>query len=86
MPEISDRTIFVLDTSVLLSAPSALDAFGNNDVVLPIIDFGQDDAWRPNSRASWGWLGESLRWGFIATGWALASIFVAAFTNLIRRD
>ena len=61
-------------------------AFYGADVVLPIIDFGQDVAWRPNSSASWGALGEYLRWGFIAVGWILASIFVAAFTNLVRRD
>jgi hypothetical protein len=61
-------------------------AFYGADVVLPIIDFGQDVAWRPNSSASWGAVGEYLRWGFIAVGWILASIFVAAFTNLVRRD
>ncbi len=56
------------------------------DVVLPIVDFGQQTAWRPNAQADWGWLAESLQWFAIASGWLLASIFVAAFTNLIRRD
>lgn len=56
------------------------------DVVLPIVDFGQETAWRPNARANWGWLAESLQWFAIASGWLLVSIFVAAFTNLIRRD
>jgi PhoH-like ATPase len=32
-----NRKVFVLDTSVLLSAPTSLEAFGGNDVVLPII-------------------------------------------------
>lgn len=31
------RRVFVLDTSVLLNAPTSLEAFGHNDVVLPII-------------------------------------------------
>jgi hypothetical protein len=49
--------------------------------VLPIIDFGQDSAWRPvGSGCEWA------RWGFIAAGWVLASIFVAAFTALVRRE
>jgi hypothetical protein len=56
------------------------------DVVLPIIDFGQDSAWRPNPRASWGTWGENLRWLFIVVGWVLASLFVAAFTALVRRE
>jgi hypothetical protein len=56
------------------------------DVVLPIIDFGQDSAWRPNPKADWGQLSEVLRWGLIAAGWLLATIFVAAFTGLVRRD
>jgi hypothetical protein len=56
------------------------------DVVLPIIDFGQDSAWRPNSKGDWGSLGQDLRWVFIAIGWVLGSIFVVAFTNLVRRD
>jgi hypothetical protein len=51
------------------------------DVVLPIIDFGQDSAWRPVG-SGWEW----ARWGFIAAGWVLASIFVAAFTALVRRE
>jgi hypothetical protein len=55
------------------------------DVVLPIIDFGQDGSWYPDSTARWGALGEALRWTFIAIGWALASIFVVAFTGLVSR-
>jgi uncharacterized protein YjbI with pentapeptide repeats len=55
------------------------------DVVLPIIDFGQDDAWRPVETPSadqwWIW----ARWGFIVMGWVLASVFVAAFTALVQR-
>jgi uncharacterized protein YjbI with pentapeptide repeats len=55
------------------------------DVVLPIIDFGQDDAWRPVETANadqwWIW----ARWGFIAVGWVLASVFVVAFTALVQR-
>jgi hypothetical protein len=52
------------------------------DVVLPIIDFGQDGAWRPVGSRWWVW----SRWAFIAAGWVLASVFVAAFTGLVQRD
>jgi hypothetical protein len=55
------------------------------DVVLPIIDFGQDTSWRPvetdETGPRWVW----ARWMFIAVGWALASVFVAAFTGLVQR-
>jgi hypothetical protein len=55
------------------------------DVVLPIINFGQDDAWRPieTAHADQWWI--RARWALIAIGWALASVFVAAFTALVQR-
>ena len=56
------------------------------DLVLPIIDFGQQGAWRPDSTAPWGTLAEYLHWGLIGLGWVLASVFVAAFTSLVRKD
>jgi hypothetical protein len=52
------------------------------DVVLPIIDFGQDGTWRPVDSRWWVW----SRWAFIAAGWVLASMFVAAFTGLVQRE
>jgi len=52
------------------------------DVVLPIIDFGQDGSWRPVDSRWWVW----SRWAFIAAGWVLASVFVAAFTGLVQRE
>ncbi len=53
MPDITDRTIFVLDTSVLLSAPTALDSFGNNDVVLPIVVLTELEAKRHHPELGW---------------------------------
>ena len=53
MPTISDRTTFVLDTSVLLSAPTSLDAFGNNDVVLPIVVLTELEAKRHHPELGW---------------------------------
>ncbi len=53
VPSIAARTTFVLDTSVLLSAPAALDAFGNNDVVLPIIVLTELEAKRHHPELGW---------------------------------
>lgn len=53
VPEISDRTTYVLDTSVLLSAPTSLDAFGNNDVVLPIVVLTELEAKRHHPELGW---------------------------------
>ena len=51
------------------------------DVVLPIVDLGQDAGWRPRGGA---W--PHLRWLLIGIGWLLASVFVAAFTGLVQRE
>jgi hypothetical protein len=56
------------------------------DVVLPVVDFGQDSAWRPSESTAWGRWAAGARWVFIALGWVLASVFVAAFTRLVQRD
>lgn len=53
MPPIADRSVFVLDTSVLLSAPSALDSFGNNDVVIPIVVLTELEAKRHHPELGW---------------------------------
>lgn len=52
MPLIN-RKVFVLDTSVLLSAPTSLEAFGNNDVVLPIIVLTELEAKRHHPDLGW---------------------------------
>jgi len=47
------RKIFVLDTSVLLSAPTSLGAFGDNDVVLPIVVLTELEAKRHHPDLGW---------------------------------
>ena len=47
------RKVFVLDTSVLLSAPASLEAFGDNDVVLPIIVLTELEAKRHHPELGW---------------------------------
>jgi hypothetical protein len=53
------------------------------DVVLPVVDLGQDRAWRPIETEGHGPVWVWARWVFIAVGWTLASIFVAAFAGLV---
>ena len=53
VPFINQRSTYVLDTSVLLSAPTSLDAFGNNDVVLPIIVLTELEAKRHHPDLGW---------------------------------
>jgi PhoH-like ATPase len=49
----TNRKVFVLDTSVLLSVPSALEAFGSNDVVLPIVVLTELEAKRHHPDLGW---------------------------------
>jgi PhoH-like ATPase len=47
------RKVFVLDTSVLLSVPASLEAFGNNDVVIPIVVLTELEAKRHHPELGW---------------------------------
>jgi PhoH-like ATPase len=49
----TERKTFVLDTSVLLSAPTSLAAFGESDVVLPIIVLTELEAKRHHPELGW---------------------------------
>ncbi len=57
------------------------------DVVIPLIDLGQSDAWAPSTTRSW-W-GFSLFYAeklFTALGWIVTAFFAAALTGSIRRE
>lgn len=56
------------------------------DAVIPIINVHQADYWGPNGHASWGWVSESITWLAVGLGWALATLLVAGYTGLVRRD
>ncbi len=49
----SKRKVFVLDTSVLLNAPTSLEAFGAHDVVLPIIVLTELEEKRHHPELGW---------------------------------
>lgn len=50
------------------------------DVLLPIVDLGQQKAWVPQGAAQW------CSWGLIAAGWVLTTAVVAGLTNALKRD
>jgi len=49
------------------------------DLLLPIIDFGQERAFNPVGAQQW------LAWGLIAAGWVLATTIAAGLTRSLRR-
>lgn len=57
------------------------------DVVVPIIDFGQTEAWTPSTtRGDWGWHLWWGQWVLTAAGWIVTALGAAAITGLIRSD
>ncbi|MEC8015011.1 MAG: hypothetical protein VX203_03065 [Pseudomonadota bacterium] len=57
------------------------------DLVVPIIDLGQTDAWAPSTtRGPWGWHLWWARWVFTLAGWIVTALGAAALTGVIRRE
>ncbi|MEO0380928.1 MAG: hypothetical protein AAF252_11710 [Pseudomonadota bacterium] len=55
------------------------------DVVIPIIDFGQTDAWAPSTtRGDWGKVLWVARWVLSVMGWIVTALGAAAITGIIR--
>ncbi|MFK7868330.1 MAG: hypothetical protein AB8B58_03705, partial [Roseobacter sp.] len=57
------------------------------DIAIPIIEFGQTDAWAPStSRGAWGTFLWWWRWVATIVGWVVTGLGAAAVTGIIRRD
>ena len=59
------------------------------DLVVPLIQIGQDAAWRPtaeNGPWSWGWILWWGRWWLASLGWIVTALGAAAVTGVIRRE
>lgn len=57
------------------------------DVVVPVLDLGQTDAWAPSpARGDWGKWMFYLQKMFIVAGWVVTAIAAAAISGMIRRD
>jgi hypothetical protein len=50
------------------------------DVLLPIVDLGQQDSWQPAGIALY------VYWALIIPGWVPTSAFAAGITGIFRRD
>jgi hypothetical protein len=57
------------------------------DIVVPIIDFGQTEAWAPSTtRGPAGVILWWARWVFTLAGWIVTALGAAALTGIIRRE
>lgn len=57
------------------------------DVVLPLVELGQEAAWAPSPARGWlGWFAHHAQKVFVILGWIVAAIFAGAVTGIIRRD
>ena len=57
------------------------------DVVIPIVNLGQEEAWAPStSRSPWGRAGWWIRWFAKAAGWIITVLGAAAVTGAVRND
>ena len=50
------------------------------DLLLPVIDFGQQNEFSPQGLQAW------LAYGLIAAGWILATTIAAGITRALRRQ
>lgn len=62
------------------------------DVVIPILDLGQERAWAPSTtrglagQFDWGTVAWWARWLFAVLGWIITALGAAAITGIIRRE
>lgn len=57
------------------------------DLVVPILDLGQTDAWAPSKdRGFWGWLLWWGRWALGIAGWLVSGLGIAAVTGVMQRN
>lgn len=56
------------------------------DLVVPVLDLGQTDAWAPSKdRSSWGHAFWWARWVLAGMGWLVTALGAAAVTGIIQR-
>jgi hypothetical protein len=60
--------------------------FYSADVLLPIVDLGYSDAWKPVVDTGWGRGLRILRWLEIIVGWLFGGALAAMLTQLVKRD
>jgi len=69
---------------VLMSGPWQSLA---NDLFVPLVNLGQDDAWAPStSRGIWGKVAHNLIWLIKTIGWVMTAMVAGAVAGVIRND
>ena len=56
------------------------------DLLVPLVDLGQQDRWVPDERGQRGWLAKALVYASIVAGWGLSLLAVAGFSGLVKSD
>lgn len=57
------------------------------DVVVPIVELGQSNAWAPSTtRSVWGWITWWSRWFLSILGWLVFALAASAITGIIKRE
>ena len=56
------------------------------DVLVPLVELGQQERWVPDERGARGWLAKALVYLSIVAGWALSLLAVAGFSGLVKSD
>jgi hypothetical protein len=86
----------VADTAGARSVPVATRCTGDYpcfypagyaiDLVIPIINVHQAAYWGMAGNAPWGWAWVAGTWIATGLGWALATLLVAGYTGMARRQ
>jgi hypothetical protein len=56
------------------------------DTVIPLLNVHQADFWGPDASTPWGAAFQVVTWVATGLGWAMATLLVAGYTGLVRRD
>ncbi|MFC9244398.1 hypothetical protein ACFT7S_10320 [Streptomyces sp. NPDC057136] len=76
-------TVFALHRPTPLSKAPGPDfnlAIYTLDLLLPVVDFGQERAFQPAEPTQW------IAWALIGAGWLLATVLAAGITRVLSRQ
>lgn len=54
------------------------------DVLVPLVELGQQAHWVPDERSARGWLAKAWVYILIVSGWALSLLAVAGFSGIVK--
>lgn len=56
------------------------------DILLPVINFRQEEYWRPSNLTLYGAFLRGAQWFYVSVGWFLTVIGAAGLSGIIRKD